>query len=204
MLDWFNNVSKMCQPYIKAILCTYYPDEYQYSNSDFGRTRVKPYPLNLIDIDMIVRHTNFKNFNSWLSYYKVFNLTLEEDIDIAEIFDNFCSSERQCCFTKEHVNMFGMLLSLVNLTKEEKHKIILSFMKLVTPNEEISEGLLLKSLKALCMFVKKHHDMNDTVYVTLLKLLVDKKIITNLLVWKMNINTYSTPKKYRILLTTGL
>ena len=77
-------------------------------------------------------------------------------------------------------------------------------MKLVTPNEEISEGLLLKSLKALCMFVKKHHDMNDTVYVTLLKLLVDKKIITNLLVWKMNINTYSTPKKYRILLTTGL
>lgn len=27
MLDWFNNVEKVCEPYIKAILCTYYPDE---------------------------------------------------------------------------------------------------------------------------------------------------------------------------------
>ena len=29
MLDWFNNVEKMVTPYIKAIFCTYYPDEFQ-------------------------------------------------------------------------------------------------------------------------------------------------------------------------------
>ena len=28
MLDWFNNVEKMVTPYIKAIFCTYYPDEF--------------------------------------------------------------------------------------------------------------------------------------------------------------------------------
>lgn len=41
MLDWFSNVSKMCVSYVKAILCTYYPDEYQYSRTNLGRTQVK-------------------------------------------------------------------------------------------------------------------------------------------------------------------
>ena len=29
MLDWFNNVEKMVTPYIKAVFCTYYPDDFQ-------------------------------------------------------------------------------------------------------------------------------------------------------------------------------
>lgn len=75
MLDWFNNAEKICEPYVKAILCTYYPDEYQYSeNRAVGRTYVELYPLTLMDIDIIVKHTNYKNFKNWISYYKVFFL----------------------------------------------------------------------------------------------------------------------------------
>jgi len=74
MLDWFNNVEKICEPYVKAILCTYYPDEYQFSNNGIGRTKVIAYPINIIDVDMIVKHTTYKNFNSWLNHYKFFKI----------------------------------------------------------------------------------------------------------------------------------
>lgn len=57
MLDWFNNVEKMVTPYIKAIFCTYYPDEFQAEKKGiFPRTHVEPYPMELVDVDMIVKH----------------------------------------------------------------------------------------------------------------------------------------------------
>lgn len=183
MLDWFNDVSQMCEPYIKAVLCTYYPDEYQYSNSGLVRTQVEPYPLNLIDIDMILRHVKFKEFNSWLSYYKVFNLTLVEDLDITEIFNNFCISVRSFWLTDytEHINLFGKLLSLVELTNEESHKVLTSFMHLVTPDEYIGIRMLRNCLKALWLFIEKHYDEKDHTYCQLLNLLLDETILTNLL-----------------------
>ena len=50
MLDWFNNVEKMVTPYIKAIFCTYYPDEFQAEKKGiFPRTHVEPYPMELVD-----------------------------------------------------------------------------------------------------------------------------------------------------------
>lgn len=181
MLDWFNNVSKMCAPYIRAILCTYYPDEYQYSDQEFGRTQIKPYPLNLTDINMIIRHVKYKDFNSWLSYYKVFSLSLEDKLDITEIFDNFCISIRSFWLKEyaEYINLFGRLLSLIELTKEECHKILLSFLKLVTPDDKISIDMLITCLKALWLFVYKHYDATDSFFYQLLDLLIDEFLLTD-------------------------
>ena len=36
---------------------------------------------------MIIRHVKYKDFDSWLWYYKVFNLSLIDDLPITEIFD---------------------------------------------------------------------------------------------------------------------
>ena len=181
ILDWFNNVSKMCEPYIKAILCTYYPDEYQFSNPAFGRTRVKPYPFNLTDINMIIRHVKYKDFDSWLSYYKVFNLSLIDDLPITEIFDNFCISIRSFWLTEyaEHINLFGKILSLIELSKDDCHKILLSFLKLVTPDDKISIAMLRTCLKALWLFVDKHYDDDDPSYHQLLDLLIDEFLLTD-------------------------
>lgn len=181
MLDWFNNVSKMCEPYIKAILCTYYPDKYQFSNFSLGRTDVKPYSLNLIDINLIIRHVKYKDFNSWISYYKVFNLSLVDEIDIAEVFNNFCTSMRSFWLTEysEYINLFAKLLSLIELSKDDRHKILLAFLALVTPDDKISVIMLRNCLKALWLFVSKHYDADDSCYCQLLELLIDEYLLTD-------------------------
>ncbi|EWM53166.1 SIR2 family protein [Ruminococcus flavefaciens] len=181
MLDWFNNVSKMCEPYIKAILCTYYPDEYQFSNPALGRTQVKPYPLNLTDINLIIRHVKYKDFISWISYYKVFSLSLIDGLDITEIFENFCISIRSYWLTEyaEHINLFGKLLSMIEFSKDERHKILLAFLKLVTPDDKISIVMLRTCLKALWLFVDKHYDDDDPSYHQLLDLLINEYLLTD-------------------------
>lgn len=183
IFDWFNNVSKMCGPYIKAILCTYYLDEYQFSNYALGRTQVKPYPLNLTDINLIIRHIKYKDFTSWLSYYKVFSLSLADDVNITEIFDNFCISIRSFWLTEyaEYINLFGKLLSLIELSKDERHKILLAFLKLVTPDDKIGIVILRTCLKSLWLFVDKHYDADDSSYCQLLELLIDEYLLTELL-----------------------
>lgn len=179
MLDWFNNVSKICEPYIKAILCTYYPDEYQYSRTNLGRTCVEQYPLNLTDVNMIVCHTKFKKFKSWISQYKVFHLKLEHGLNIAEIFDNFCTSIRNYWITEyaEYINNFGILLSLLELSKDECHNILNSYIKLVTPNDEISIVMLINCLRALWLFIDKHYYAEDELNYTLLELLINKYLL---------------------------
>ena len=181
MLDWFNNISKMCEPYIKAILCTYYPDEYQFSNPALGRTQVKPYPLNLTDINLIIRHVKYKDFISWISYYKVFSLSIIDGLDITEIFENFCISIRSYWLTEyvEHINLFGKLISMIEFSKDEKHKILLAFLKLVTPDDNISIKMLQTCLKALWLFVDKHYDAEDSYYAHLLELLIDEDLLTD-------------------------
>lgn len=183
MLDWFNDVEKICEPYIKAILCTYYPDEYQFSNNGLGRTHVEPYPINLIDIDMIIKHTKLKDFNSWISHYKVFNILIDESVDIAEIFENFCVSMRNFwnSYLDEHLKVFSRLISLVELTTEQKHHILKAFISLVEPNEEISINMLRNSLNAIWTYVQKHYDEGDSLYKTLLTIAVNEQLIRNTL-----------------------
>ena len=179
MLDWFNNVEKVCEPYVKAILCTYYPDEYQFSNNAMGRTQVEQYPINLIDIDMIVKHTTFKKFNNWLSNYKVFQIKIDDGIDIAEIFENFCVSMR--CFwnlsVDEHLKLFSKLISMVELTSEQKHRILKAFITLVEPDEKISISRLRNNLNAIWIYVQKHYDSSDILYKKMLTLLINEQIL---------------------------
>ncbi len=181
MLDWFNNVEKICESYIKAILCTYYPDEYQFTNSGLGRTQVSPYPINLIDIDMIVKHTKLKKFNSWLSHYKVSYIKVTGSIDIAEIFEDFCISMR--CFwnlsMEEHLKVFSRLISLTELTPEQNHRILKAFITLVKPNDKIGPNMLRNSLNAIWIYVQKHYNSNDELYKTLLLLMVNEHILRN-------------------------
>ena len=181
MLDWFNNISKMCEPYIKAILCTYYPDEYQFSNPALGRTYVKPYPLNLTDINLIIRHVKYKDFLSWLSYYKVFSLSLSDEFDITKIFDDFCISIRSFWHIvyEDYINVFGKILSLIELSKDKCQIILLSFVKLVTPDDKIGIAMLRTCLKALWLFVDKHYDADDPTYYQLLELLIDEQLLVD-------------------------
>ena len=181
MLDWFNNVSKMCEPYIKAILCTYYPDEYQYSRTNLGRTQVKKYPLNITDIDMIIRHVKFKDFKSWIANYKVFQIILSKDLDIAKIFDNFCTSIKKYWQNEyaDYVNNFGLLLSLLEFSENEYHIIFNSYIKLVTPDKNSSIKMLRNCLRTLRLFLNKHYHAEDKLNYKLLDLLINEFLLTD-------------------------
>ena len=188
MLDWFNNVNSICEPYIKAILCTYYPDEYQFSNNGIDRTNVTTYPIDIIDIDMIVKHTTYKNFNSWLIHYKVFKVIINDNVDIAEIFQNFCVSMRNYwnLYLDEQLKVFVKLISLIELTKKQRQRILASFIRLVEPDESISTRMLGNCLNAIWIYVQKHYDNNDNNYETLLSLMINKQLIKEALDGKMS------------------
>lgn len=179
MLDWFNNVSKICKPYIKAILCTYYPDDYQYSNNNFMRTNVKQYPLTLIDIDIIIRHMKYNDFCTWISYYKVFQLKLIDELDIAKIFDDFCTTMVKYWLDEytNFINNFGKILSLLVFTKDECHTILNSYIKLITSDDNVSIGMLKNCLCALWLFLDKHYYEDDELNYTILDLLVNKDFL---------------------------
>lgn len=182
MLDLFSNVNKMVTPYIKAILCTYYPDEYQYSTSTtflFGRTQVKPYFMNIIDIDMIVRHIKLKDLRTWISHYKVFTVKINIDIDIATLFEDFCISMKTFWNVQliEQLKTFSLLLSLSEMSKEQNKQIVDALISLSTPDKTTNIGELTNNIFAIMTFVERHYDKEIESYTRLLELLINKEII---------------------------
>lgn len=183
MLDWFNNVQKMATPYVKAILCTYYPDRYQYKNSGIlGRTEVKPYPIVLLDIDIIVKHVKPKDFKEWVKYYKVEKLLIDDKIDISVIFEDFCKSMRNYWNVLWNVQFetFCYLLSIVDLDEQQIDSIINSILELVAPGKDGNIQLLIDNIPAIFSVVDTHFTKKVDVFSKLLDILIDARIIHGL------------------------
>ena len=179
MLDWFNNVEKMVTPYIKAIFCTYYPDEFQAEKKGiFPRTHVEPYPMELVDVDMIVKHVKLKNLRNIISYYKVDTIELSDEIDISVLFEDFCLSMKEYWNISmiDQLESFSFLLSLCKLRKEQNIKIVKAFVSLLTPSENQNIRTVTNNINALWIYVEKHFDKTIKDYVDLLDLLVNSKI----------------------------
>lgn len=177
MLDWFNNVEKMVIPYIKAIFCTYYPDEFQ-GNGGLLRTNVKPYPIELLDVDMMVKHIKEKDLRSIASYYKVDAITLSDKFDISVLFEDFCLSMKEYWNIRmiDQLESFSFLLSLCKLNQEQNTRIVKAFVALLTPSETENIQAITNNIYALWIYVKKHFDKMIPEYVALLELLVNSEI----------------------------
>lgn len=179
MLDWFSNVEKMVTPYIKAIFCTYYPDEFQGDmKGAFSRTYVKPYPIELVDVDMMVKHIKLKNLRSIASYYKVDSIELSDEIDISVLFEDFCLSMKEYWNIGmiDQLESFSFLLSLCKLNQEQNTKIVKAFVALLTPSENENIRAITNNIHALWIYVRKHFDKTIEEYVGLLELLVNSEI----------------------------
>lgn len=179
MLDWFDNVEKMVIPYIKAIFCTYYPDEFQGDiKGPFSRTYVKPYPIELVDVDMMVKHVKLKNLRSIASYYKVDSIELSEEIDISILFEDYCLSMKEYWNVGmiDQLESFSFLLSLCKLNQEQNTRIVKAFIMLLTPSENENIRAITNNIYALWIYVGKHFDKSIKGYVDMLKLLVNSEI----------------------------
>jgi hypothetical protein len=180
MLDWFNNVEKMVTPYIKAIFCTYYPDEFQGNmQGDFLRTNVKSYPIELLDVDMIVKHIKQKDLRNMALYYKVDSIALSDEFDISVLFEDFCLSMKEYW----HIRMTGQLetfcflLSLCTLSQEQNSRIVKALVKLLTTSENENIRTITNNIYAVSMYVKVHFDKNIKEYVDLLGVLINSDIL---------------------------
>lgn len=179
MLDWFSNVEKMVTPYIKAIFCTYYPDEFQGNMKGMlPRTAVKPYPIELIDIDMIVKHVEIKTLRSIVSYYKVDSIELSDEIDISVLFADFCLSMKKYWNIRmiDQLESFSFLLSLCKLNQKQNINIVKAFIALLTPSENENIRAITNNINALWIYVKKHFDKAIKEYAGLLDLLINCEI----------------------------
>ena len=179
MLDWFTNVTKMVTPYIKAIFCTYYPDEFQ---GDFQgglpRTFACPYPINLLDVDMMVKHIKPKELKNIASHYKVDSIELSDDFDIVTLFENFCLSMKEFWHIRmtAQLGSFSFLLSLCELNQEQNSRILKAFLSLLNnPEKEVS--MIADNIDAVMIYVKKHFDKDIEGYVALLETLINSDIL---------------------------
>lgn len=180
MLDWFNNVEKMVTPYIKAIFCTYYPDEFQGDfHGGFMRTNVSPYPIELLDVDMMVKHIKQKELRSIVSHYKVDSVELSDEFDISVLFENFCLSMKEYWNIRmiEQLESFSFLLSLCKLNQEQNSRIVKAFVLLLTPTEKENVCAITNNIYALSIYVKRHFNKDIKGYDDLLELLINSDIL---------------------------
>lgn len=191
MLDWFIDVSKMVTPYIKAIFCTYYPDEFQEDiKVGLPRTNVKSYPIELMDVDMMVKHINLKKLRSITSYYKVNAIELDCEIDISTLFEDFCLSMKRYWNVRmiEQLESFSFILSLCKLTQKQNVKIIKAFITLLIFSKNGNIQAVIDNIYAVWIYVEKHFDKTIKEYVILLELLISREIFLKVI---NHSNTYS-------------
>ena len=179
MMDWFSDVERMVTPYIKAVFCTYYPDEFQRNfQGKFLRTKVETYPIELLDVDMMVKHIKQKDLKSIALHYKVDSIDLSEGWDISVLFEDFCMSMKEYwnIWMIGQLETFSFLLSLCRLTTEQNTRIVKAFILLLTPSVEENINTIINNIYALSIYVKKHFDKNIGEYKDLLKLLIYRNI----------------------------
>lgn len=192
MLDWFSDVGRVVTPYVKAMFCTYYPNRYNKVDelSGFPRTILKQYPLELLDVDIIVKHISLKDLRCMATYYKVGTITLYDKLDIAELFENFCLSMKEYWDMRmiAQLETFSFLLSLCKLNETENTRIAKAFIQLSTISENGHSMIVQDNLNALLIYVKVHFDKNIRIYADLLEILVGVDILPH---ETMHAHTYS-------------
>ncbi|MGU9451267.1 SIR2 family protein, partial [Clostridium perfringens] len=91
-LDYFNNMDSFFEPYIEAIISTYSPKTNRIRTNtlfpDFNK--YDSYILNIYDLDIMIKHSDYKKIKELLSRYEVKKLKYETDINIVEMLKNLC------------------------------------------------------------------------------------------------------------------
>nr|WP_312983862.1 SIR2 family protein [Clostridioides sp.] len=126
-LDFFNNMVKFFDPFIESILNTYspktkrirteivFPDENIYQN----------YILNIYDIDIIIKYSNYKKLDEYLNKYEVYEIKYEDNINIVEMLSNLCQyiKLKPARINIEYLKKFVLLLTVIKLNADDINKI---------------------------------------------------------------------------------
>ena len=114
-LDGFSNPKIYFSYYVKAMLCSYSPISPDSKNNPFGiRTHREKYPLNEIDLDIVVKYVTHQNLSTWIKQYCVNEILFDESVNIVKKYENLCHS---LCTLKvntftEYLHTFSLLIKL--------------------------------------------------------------------------------------------
>ncbi|MGU8845008.1 SIR2 family protein, partial [Clostridium perfringens] len=127
-LDYFNNMDSFFEPYIEAIISTYSPKTNRIRTNtlfpDFNK--YDSYILNIYDLDIMIKHSDYKKIKELLSRYEVKKLKYETDINIVEMLKNLCEyiKSKPNEYNIKYLKKFVLLLSIIDLEKNDINRVV--------------------------------------------------------------------------------
>lgn len=127
-LDYYNNMEKFFEPYIESTISTYSPKTQRVrTNTVFpDYNKYDSYIFNRYDLDIIIKHSSYKNIKELLSKYEVKEIEYETDINIVEILKNLCEyiKLKPNRYNIEYLKKFVLLLTVIDLKKEDVNRVV--------------------------------------------------------------------------------
>ena len=180
MLDHFSDPKTLIEPYLKAVICTYAPENYL--NSDiFGQRKneQKQYPLNSVDLDMFVKYTNPKQLEKWFSEYKVKSIIVDEHVEIINKFENFCVSMKIYANVEmlTQLNSFLIIITKLELSNDEVKRVLLGINMSMKKIGKMNATMDNDFFKLLAIFLKKNTGKADNAYKDLLASFIAEEVV---------------------------
>lgn len=131
-INYYSDPVNYFSSYVEAILCSYSPTK-ENSGSWFGVTDRRPYPLNEIDLDILIKYADTKSLQNSIKHYGVKELYFE-DVDIVKKFVQFCNSSKSIIIPhwSRLFNNFAVVISLCKFDKQQEKTVYSAFASFFT------------------------------------------------------------------------
>lgn len=180
MLDYFSNPNTYFEPYIKSILCTFSPPREWPTDNEWGfEGYLEEYRLTSIDLDMLVKYTDKKLLKLWVSDYKVKEIKFEDDVNIVVKFINLCNSMKiyRHRYNNVHLSNYLFILTLCNLTSEDKEKILTALGELIQRDGDNVSGIIVNIFEDVEHIINIYRDETISSLYNILHTLLQLDII---------------------------
>lgn len=146
-MDYYSDVKHFFKYYVQAMLCSYTPVAPSDDTAILPKTDHIEYPINDIDLDILVKYTDTSLLSSCLKKYSVQAINLTDCQNIVVKYTNLCDSYIEMCLNDwaKHIMNFTIVIFTSNLDiliKEKAfHAFFDRFEKACHKSERLGEAL---------------------------------------------------------------
>ena len=181
MIDRFTDPKNFLEPYIKSMLCTYFPQEEKISDL-FGLKSSPPkrHLLNSTDLDIIIKYTDLDKLKSFFREYKVEGLRFDENVNINKSLINLCNSVAEFPegILASYLNTFLFILTNCNSEDFSINAVADSISELLSNKQLVSKNILSRIFDGQRSFFEIYGDIiNKTLLEKVLKSFLNKEVI---------------------------
>jgi len=181
MVDRFTNPKKILEPYVRSMLCTYFPQE-EKTSAFFGIKSNPPerYFLNSTDLDIIVKYTNLDKLKSFFRDYRVEGIRFEKEVKIEKRLKNLCKSVIKFPdgILASYLNTFLLLLPNCSTKDFNVNVVAESISELLSDNFLLDKNILLRTFEGVRAYFEAYIGIIKKVPLTkVLKGIVNRETI---------------------------